>query len=143
MRVFCSAEQRVTSHFQKGALGRCSCTARRFSASDRAATLEITLSHSEYAASGPSALLITTISACSMIPFFSPCSSSPIAGGIRSMTMSTISSIITSDWPRPTVSTITMSYPAASQSITRSLVCSATPPREQFEGEGRTKAFGS
>ena len=109
IRVFCSAEQRVTSHFQKGALGRCSCTARRFSASDRAATLRIEHSRRAYAASGPSALLMTTMSACSMMPFFSPCSSSPMAGGIRSITISTMSSIITSDWPSPTVSTMTMS----------------------------------
>lgn len=57
----------------------------------------VTQVRENYAARGPSALLITMMSACSMIPFFSPCSSSPIAGGISSITMSTISSIITSD----------------------------------------------
>ncbi len=39
IRVCWRAEHRVTWHFQNGALGRCNCTARRFSASDRAATL--------------------------------------------------------------------------------------------------------
>ncbi len=46
----------------------------------------------------------------------------------------------TSDWPTPTVSTITTSNPAASQSSIASRVRRATPPRVPAVGDGRTNA---
>ena len=47
-----------------------------------------------------------------------------------------------SDWPTPTVSTITVLKPAASQRIIVSLVFLATPPSEPAAGEGLIKAEG-
>ena len=57
-------------------------------------------------ASSPSALLTRIRSASSMMPRFSPCNSSPAAGGRISTNMSTISATAVSDWPAPTVSTM-------------------------------------
>ena len=44
---------------------------------------------------------------------------------------------VTSDWPTPTVSTSTTSYPAASSTIMACVVARATPPRVPAVGEGR------
>ena len=71
--------------------------------------------------------------------------------------MSTMFLTMYSDWPTPTVSTKTRSYPAASHRITASLVVLGsgavglaktephlvTPPRCPLEGLGRIKALGS
>ena len=65
-----------------------------------------------------------------------PCSSSPPAGGITRQNMSTMSATRYSDCPTPTVSTITMSKPAASHSTTASLVLRVTPPRCPPAGDG-------
>ena len=54
--------------------------------------------------------------------------------------MSTMSETAVSDWPTPTVSTITVSKPAASTSSIASRVRRATPPRVAPAGEGRMKA---
>jgi hypothetical protein len=54
--------------------------------------------------------------------------------------MSVISATAVSDCPTPTVSTMTISYPAASQTRRASRVLRATPPRVVPEGEGRMKA---
>ena len=71
------------------------------------------------AARSPSALFTTMRSASSMIPRLMPCSSSPPAGEATSRNRSTRSATATSDWPTPTVSTITRSNPAASHSSMR------------------------
>ena len=52
-----------------------------------------------------------------------------------------MSATAASDWPTPTVSTITRSKPAASQAIIASRVRRATPPRVPPAGEARTKLF--
>ena len=54
--------------------------------------------------------------------------------------VSTISATATSDWPTPTVSTMTVSKPAASSTSIDSRVARATPPRCDPDGDGRTKA---
>ena len=54
--------------------------------------------------------------------------------------MSTMSATAVSDWPTPTVSTITVSKPAASTSSMASRVRRATPPRVAPAGDGRMKA---
>jgi hypothetical protein len=48
-----------------------------------------------------------------------------------------------SDWPTPTVSTMTTSKPAASTSTIASRVARATPPSVPEVGDGRMKAWGS
>ena len=80
-------------------------------------------------ASSPSALFTTTRSAISTIPRLMPCSSSPPPGAMRSRKVSTMSATAVSDWPTPTVSTMTTSKPAASQTSMASRVRRATPPR--------------
>ena len=57
--------------------------------------------------------------------------------------MSVISATAVSDWPTPTVSTRTTSWPAASTTSIASRVRRATPPRVPPAGEGRMKAFAS
>ena len=54
-----------------------------------------------------------------------------------------MSATATSDWPTPTVSTMTMSNPAASASAMVSRVLRVTPPSVPDVGEGRMKAPGS
>ena len=54
-----------------------------------------------------------------------------------------MSATMVSDWPTPTVSTITTSYPAASHKMIASRVRRATPPSAARLGEGRIKAPGS
>ena len=44
---------------------------------------------------------------------------------------------VTSDWPTPTVSTSTTSYPAASSTTIAWVVARATPPSVPALGEGR------
>ena len=48
-----------------------------------------------------------------------------------------------SDWPTPTVSTSTTSWPAASTITIASRVAAATPPSVPALGDGRMKAFSS
>mmetsp|Transcript_19185 Transcript_19185/g.66513 ORF Transcript_19185/g.66513 Transcript_19185/m.66513 type:complete len:222 (+) Transcript_19185:26-691(+) len=74
-----------------------------------------------------------------MMPALTPCKSSPPAGGRSRTTTSATSSMASSDWPAPTLSTMTTSWPAHSQSATAACVCAATPPRWPFAGDGRTK----
>ncbi|EWS61221.1 hypothetical protein Y695_04540 [Hydrogenophaga sp. T4] len=62
------------------------------------------------AASGSmSALLMTTRSASSITPFLIACRSSPALGSCSRQNMSVMFATAVSDWPTPTVSTITMS----------------------------------
>ena len=75
-----------------------------------------------------------------MTPRLMPCRSSPPAGSSSTMNMSTMSETAVSDWPTPTVSTITVSKPAASTSSMVSRVRRATPPKVAPAGEGRMKA---
>ena len=56
---------------------------------------------------------------------------------------STIDATAVSDWPIPTVSTSTTSWPAASSTTMDSRVVRVTPPRVPVLGEGRTKAESS
>ncbi len=90
----------------------------------------------------PSALFTAMASAISIIPRLMPCSSSPAPEIISSRKKSTMECTAISDWPTPTVSTIMVSNPAASQIIMVSLVLRATPPSEPAEGEGRINALG-
>ena len=62
-----------------------------------------------------SALLTTKMSAISMIPAFSACTSSPAPGTSITIEMSAVRTMSTSSWPTPTVSMRTMSLPAASR----------------------------
>src|SRR5262245_43604346 len=75
-----------------------------------------------------------------MTPRLMPCRSSPPAGNSSTMNMSTMSATAVSDWPTPTVSTISVSKPAASASSMASRVRRATPPKVAPAGEGRMKA---
>ena len=78
-----------------------------------------------------------------MMPRFRPCNSSPAAGGKTSTNMSTISATVVSAWPAPTVSTSTVSKPAASQTRIASRVRRATPPVSAPAEEGRMNAAGA
>mmetsp|Transcript_5039 Transcript_5039/g.11033 ORF Transcript_5039/g.11033 Transcript_5039/m.11033 type:complete len:213 (+) Transcript_5039:659-1297(+) len=128
--LFVRADTSVTGGFQPSTFRRWSCIARRYSAAVRVAA----------GMRSPSCLFTTRRSAISMIPFLTPCSSSPPAGGITRVTTSTAWSIKISLWPSPTVSTMTVPYPALWHSCITSCVYCATPPRMPEEGEGRTNA---
>ena len=78
-----------------------------------------------------------------MMPRLMPCSSSPVPASWMSRKKSTIEWTAVSLWPTPTVSTKTVSKPAASQRMIVSRVLRATPPKEPAVGEGRMKAFFS
>ena len=93
-------------------------------------------------ARSPSAFVTTTMSASSMTPRLTPCSSSPAPPLTSSTKVSTRSATATSDWPTPTVSTRTTSKPAASHSSSASAVRRATPPRSPRDGVGRMNACG-
>ncbi len=56
---------------------------------------------------------------------------------VRKRKVSTIPATVISDWPTPTVSTSTTSYPAASSTAIAWVVARATPPRVPAAGEGR------
>ena len=88
----------------------------------------------------PSALLIMIPSAISMIPRLIPCSSSPVPASWISRKKSTIECTAVSLCPTPTVSTNTVSKPAASHKTIVSRVLRATPPSEPADGEGRMNA---
>ena len=75
-----------------------------------------------------------------MMPRLMPCRSSPPPGSSSTMNMSTMSATAVSDWPTPTVSTSTVSKPAASTSSMASRVRRATPPRVVPAGDGRMNA---
>ena len=62
------------------------------------------------------------------MPRLMPCRSSPPPGATSSRNRSIMSATAVSDWPTPTVSTITTSKPAASHSSIASRVRRATPP---------------
>ena len=71
---------------------------------------------------------MTNTSAISMIPALIACTSSPIPGTRTTMVTPASRAISTSSCPTPTVSTITTSRPAASNSIVISVVARAKPP---------------
>ena len=85
----------------------------------------------------PSALLTAITSAISRMPFLMPCSWSPVRARVRKRNVSTMPATVTSDWPTPTVSTSTTSYPAASSTAIACTVARATPPRVPADGLGR------
>src|SRR5258706_5559482 len=76
-----------------------------------------------------SALFTTKMSAISMMPALSACTSSPVPRTSTTIEMSAILTMSTSSWPTPTVSMITTSLPAASSTSATSLVARASPPR--------------
>ena len=73
-------------------------------------------------------LLTTKMSAISMMPALSACTSSPVPGTSTTTEMSAVRTISTSSWPTPTVSMITRLLPAASSTSAASLVALARPP---------------
>jgi hypothetical protein len=83
------------------------------------------------------------MSAISITPFFEPYNPSPPPGGTTYTTKSTTLSTSISDYPTPTVSTITISKPTLSHSYYTSAVLSATPPNTPLVGDGLTYALGS
>ena len=89
----------------------------------------------------PSALLIISPSASSIIPLLIPCNSSPAPDNISSKKKSDILLTVVSLCPTPTVSIKIISYPAASHKIILSLVLFATPPKVPLVGLGRINAF--
>ena len=91
----------------------------------------------------PSALLTVTTSASSSTPFLIPCSESPVRASISTRNVSVRLATVVSDWPTPTVSTSTTSYPAASTMTIASRVAVATPPSVPDVGDGRMNASGS
>ena len=76
-----------------------------------------------------SALLTTKMSAISMMPALSACTSSPVPGTSITIETSAVRTMSTSSWPTPTVSMRTTSLPAASSTSAASLVARASPPR--------------
>ena len=76
-----------------------------------------------------SALLTTKMSAISMMPALSACTSSPLPGTSITIETSAVRTMSTSSWPTPTVSMRTTSLPAASRTSATSLVARARPPR--------------
>ena len=76
-----------------------------------------------------SALLTTKMSAISMMPALSACTSSPVPGTSITIETSAVRAMSTSSWPTPTVSMMTMSLPAASRMRATSPVARARPPR--------------
>ena len=73
-------------------------------------------------------LFTTKMSAISMMPAFSACTSSPVPGTRTTTEMSAVRTMSTSSWPTPTVSMITRLLPAASSTSAASLVARARPP---------------
>ena len=90
----------------------------------------------------PSALVMTIISAISIMPRLMPCNSSPAPEIWSIMNISTIECTAVSDCPTPTVSMKMTSNPAASHRMIVSRVLRATPPSDPAEGEGRMKTSG-
>ena len=76
-----------------------------------------------------SALFTTKMSAISMMPALSACTSSPVPGTSTTIDTSAVRTMSTSSCPTPTVSMITKSRPAASSTSAASLVARASPPR--------------
>jgi len=79
-------------------------------------------------APGLSPLLTTTMSATSSNPALIAWTSSPISGASRTTVVSAAAATSTSLWPVPTVSTSTMSNPAASSTAAAAPVDEASPP---------------
>ena len=127
-----SADTAWTGTSQPGVRGCSKPVAWRYSATVRLAALR----------RSPSALLTKIRSASSITPRLMPCNSSPPEGSSNSRKKSVISATRSSDWPTPTVSTITRSKPAASHKYRASRVRRATPPSLVPAGDGRMKAAG-
>jgi len=73
--------------------------------------------------------MITKMSAISMMPALSACTSSPVPGTSVTIDRSAVRMMSTSSWPTPTVSMITICLPAASSTSAASPVARASPPR--------------
>ena len=90
--------------------------------------LDLAIKTGELSESDRSDLLITKISAISMIPAFIICISSPDSGTSTKTTESTCSTTSISICPTPTVSKIIISNPATSRTSAISLILEANPP---------------
>src|SRR5579864_1666781 len=88
------------------------------------------ISRSTRSAPSRSLLLITKISAISMMPALIVCTSSPMPGTRITTVTSARRTISTSSWPTPTVSMSTRSRPEASSTVATSAVVPARPPSE-------------
>jgi hypothetical protein len=86
-------------------------------------------------------LLIAKTSPISIIPALIAWMSSPIPGTKTTTDTSAVFTISTSSWPTPTVSTITLSKPAASRIATASTVARERPPRLPRVAIERIKTF--
>ncbi len=75
-----------------------------------------------------SALFTTKMSPISIMPALMACMSSPNPGANTTTMVWATFTISTSDWPAPTVSTITTSFPEASKIFTASFVALAKAP---------------
>ena len=89
-----------------------------------------------------SPLVTSTMSGISMTPAFMNCSASPEPGCAQNTTRSVQSPISTSDWPTPTVSTITQSKQARIRTAAGK-VRSATPPSRRRAAMERTNTPAS
>ena len=101
------------------------------------------ISRAVCAASGRSPLLIARMSAISSVPALIACTSSPRPGGQTTTRVSASAAMRVSDWPVPTVSTITRSKPAASKQSTAARVARDNPPSSPRAESERMKTFGS
>src|SRR5579864_8705635 len=92
------------------------------------------ISRSTRSAPSRSLLLITNMSAISMMPALMVCTSSPMPGTRMTTVTSDRRTMSTSSWPTPTVSISTRSLPLASRMVATSVVARARPPRKPRGG---------
>ena len=100
------------------------------------------ISRAVCSASGRSPLLTARTSAISSVPALSACTSSPRPGGQTTTRVSASAAMRVSDWPVPTVSTMTRSKPAASKQSTAARAARDRPPSSPRAENERMKAFG-
>ncbi len=98
---------------------------------------------SVFAAPGRSALLMTSTSAISKIPALMAWISSPNPGASTTTVVCARRAMSTSLCPAPTVSTMMISYPAASKIWVNEAVIRASPPTEPREAIERMKTPSS
>ena len=124
----------------------CALTARTRGCHALAASLRRSVSISRIsaavcAASGRSPLLTARMSAISSVPALIAWTSSPSPGGQTTTRVSASATIAVSDWPVPTVSTITRSKPQASKQSTAARVARERPPSSPRAENERMKTF--
>src|SRR4051812_5531666 len=89
----------------------------------------VSIAETSRSAPSRSALLMTKMSAISMMPAFRAWTSSPVPGTSVTIDTSAVRMMSTSSWPTPTVSMMMMSRPAASSTSAASPVARERPPR--------------